>query len=398
MAGQLAVALRVDAGPGVGLGHLFRCAALGEVLQRVWGADVTALVMSPLEEVPPAVGDLAARLFPHVVWLDSRRPRWLPAGGWDTEQGAWYGWRVEHRGRDWQRLIVVDRADYRVPPLWGEAMWTTAAEREVLAAFVDDLAPGGPLDVAINPNAAWAVTDWSRLDKRAEVLAGPRFACLWHPPRYEGREWLWAPRTLLVTLGGSDPHGETAAVVRKLAPLLTGPRGQGGCGWAYGQVDIVLGPAMVAADQADVHDAVNRLRGVAGGVLRVHEQVQGLGPLIEAADVAISAGGGTLVELACGGVPALVLPQTPAEVTHAWALERAGTCVVTTLEALVGDLVRLVYNAPRRARMAAAGWRLVDGGGAARVAAALVARAQTRERDPAEGAAGRTGGGNDGRG
>lgn len=100
-----------------------------------------------------------------------------------------------------------------------------------------------------------------------------------------------------------------------------------------------------------------------------------------AADVAVTAAGQTLYELATSGTPAIAVgvaanqvPQAR-ELEHAGVLRFAGVWGAPEVLAEVVRLLEALSGASQRAAMAAAGRRLVDGGGAHRVALACVAAA-----------------------
>lgn len=100
--------------------------------------------------------------------------------------------------------------------------------------------------------------------------------------------------------------------------------------------------------------------------------------LLAAADMAICAGGLALYEAAYLGIPAICLPLVEHQLASAVKLEAAGCCLNTgLLDALqAGTLARVASKliaAPyMRARMTAAGLKLLDGKGLARTADAIL--------------------------
>ncbi len=100
-----------------------------------------------------------------------------------------------------------------------------------------------------------------------------------------------------------------------------------------------------------------------------------------AADVAVTAAGQTLYELAASGTPAVAvcvadnqIPQAR-ELEHAGVLQLAGVWGDPEVPARVVRLLEVLWGPRERAAMAAAGRRLVDGAGARRVALTCVAAA-----------------------
>jgi spore coat polysaccharide biosynthesis predicted glycosyltransferase SpsG len=170
---------------------------------------------------------------------------------------------------------------------------------------------------------------------------------------------------LLVTLGGSDPAGLTAPVVRALAHSSPPIR-----------ADIVLGPGFVGAEE------IRAIAATAGAQIIVHEAVPSLAEMMRRADLAIAAGGRTAYELAATGTPAILIASHPAEAPVVRAFERLGTCLAmpdadadadpgAMAAYLQAALRSLSADVERRARMSRMGQAAVDGRGRDRVAAAL---------------------------
>jgi spore coat polysaccharide biosynthesis protein SpsF len=103
-------------------------------------------------------------------------------------------------------------------------------------------------------------------------------------------------------------------------------------------------------------------------------------PHLAAADVAVLALGVTVYEAMASGVPAVVLCRTDADVAHARTLADAGAIVSLGLhwteERIAAAVERLLADPVARVAMSRAGRALVDGRGAARVAARLVAEGE----------------------
>ncbi len=166
--------------------------------------------------------------------------------------------------------------------------------------------------------------------------------------------------TVLVAMGGSDPHGLTLRMAKALAVLDT----------AY-RIRFVIGTGMKNADT------------VARGLVALkknYETVEGADDLsIEyvSADVALCAFGVTAYELAACGIPALYLGLTPDHVDSASAFADAGMGLNLGLadkaeDADIARKVQWLLNKPAaRREMRNAGLSLLDGQGAARIAADL---------------------------
>lgn len=328
------VVMRTDAGAAIGLGHLRRCLALARAL-RAAGADACLFVdgdAGPAEDAGfelrrvRRASDLADVLAcaerggAHAVVVDS------------YALDAAYVRRLGEGGRP---VVVVD----------------DLGDREL------------DVDLVVNPSPA-AATGRYRGGTRTRYLLGPRFALL--QPEFAGpvaRHTAERAHRLLVTVGGGDPDGFTAAVVGWAAASLEDVR-----------LDVVVGPWFAGAES--LRAAATR----AGGGIRLHERPPDMRRLMLEADLAISGGGQTTYELAATGTPALAIEMADNQAASLAALAEAGTLVAVgragspDLEStLTAELTALAKDRERRAAMSRRARAAVDGRGARRVAEALLA-------------------------
>jgi spore coat polysaccharide biosynthesis predicted glycosyltransferase SpsG len=206
----------------------------------------------------------------------------------------------------------------------------------------------GPLDVDV---------DYVRVPPPDAVDALP----LWGPSAFPARPEILAAveersdpgAGLVLCLGGGDQEDRTpdlALALSTVAPVSVvlggGYRGR----WAEGS------PTLPAGSQ----------------VLRSPED---LPRRMARAAVAITAGGGMSLEFALLGRPMVVLPQCGEQRDLAETLERAGAAVMGPDDpvGVVALVTALLADPGRRTAMGHAGRALVDGRGAERVAAALIA-------------------------
>ena len=168
--------------------------------------------------------------------------------------------------------------------------------------------------------------------------------------------------TLLVAMGGSDPQGLTLRAAKALVPLDPVFR-----------IRFVIGTGM--ADAARIAANVVALKSN-------YETVEGADDLATeyaSADLALCAFGVTAYELAAFGVPALYLGLTQDHARSASAFELAGMGRSLGVAAAVSDddmllaVKALMNDTVRRREMRTAGLAILDGNGAARIAADLAA-------------------------
>jgi spore coat polysaccharide biosynthesis predicted glycosyltransferase SpsG len=193
-------------------------------------------------------------------------------------------------------------------------------------------------------------------------LLGPTFALL-GPQFVESppREWPDTVGRALLVLGAEPPAGLLgllAGAVRSALPDA--------------ELDVVVGPF---ADMLMVRRALRSVLGIT-----IHVAPRDMRGLMLAADVAVSAGGVTLLELAATAAPLVAVCLRRSERANLVGLESAkallfaGAVEDVRLAAAVRDaLVALRHDVGRRRTLGTRARRLVDGGGAMRVASAMKA-------------------------
>ena len=335
------VVMRADGGTTLGLGHVMRCLALAERLVER-GACVTFVTRA---DEPAVLTRLAAGGFD----VAPVRAGAAPARGVATllERAAAIG----------AKAAVVD--------VCGLTVDEQAAIRDagLRLTVIDDLARGRFVaDVVLNQNAD-ARPELYAAAPHTRLLLGPRYALL--RPAFVGRSATpppgGSPRVLL-TMGGADPDNVTLRVLREADALD-----------ADFALDVVLGPAFPHGD------AVEAAARTARHPVALRRDPGDLPGLMAQAALALSAAGSTCWELAHLGVPAVLVVLADDQAGNAAGLASAGVALSLGAAArLSGPALRealgvLLADPVRRARMAAAGRRLVDGAGAGRVAAEVLA-------------------------
>ncbi len=157
-------------------------------------------------------------------------------------------------------------------------------------------------------------------------------------------------RRILVGFGGTDPSGWTDAALKALAAMLP----------STAHTEVLSGRALPHAPR--------------GPRVTLHQAVADPAPLLRQCDLAIIGGGTMLMEAACLGLPAIVVPRTPDERVFARQFSRVGAARVVLSQgafparAVLRQVRRLLNDQEARADMHRAGRRLVDGRGSDRVA------------------------------
>ncbi len=331
----MTIALHVDGGHGVGLGHAMRGIGLARSLKAM-GREVVFLVEPSLEGVLSEQG-MSVRVGPA-----SPESLWLEA----EQAGA--------------RALVAD--SYRLDPC------TLAARRPsgmVLACFDDKADRELPVDLVIN-GAPGAIKLAYRTGATTRLLLGPDYQIVRPdflvPP---ARDYKQLPANVLVTLGGDDLLGIADRLLEALQD------------WAAHQapdfvIDFIVGPFFQRVPAA-------------GPNVQLHRHPPDMPRRIRTADLAITAGGQTLYELACSGVPTVALCVGEDQLVNLASLEERGSLISVGwakgeawLLSLKQAMTRLMQDPEERQRLGTAGRAVLDGQGANRIAHELVAALPSR--------------------
>jgi UDP-2,4-diacetamido-2,4,6-trideoxy-beta-L-altropyranose hydrolase len=368
------IAIRVDASPVMGLGHLQRCLALAAALREtgtesvfvtrdlgVDAADRIARAGHPVHRLPPPG---------NVVPIETGPPQapWAQVA-WTVDAGqtcdGLAGMAVQ-----W---VVVDH--YAFDASWHRMVAVRLATR---IAVIDDLADR-PLDAAllIDQNLH---EDHRRkyngvLAHPTPLLAGPRFALLDAAYAAAQRCKPGQPvRSIGIFMGGTDARYLSASALRAC-------REEAGF---EGNIEIVTTRA---------NPRHHELIALAGQWprTRVSLDLPHLAGFFGAHDVQIGASGGAMWERCCIGAPTLAVVAAENQRTVIDELARLGAVVTpdpiddTSPNALARALRPLLDDAGLRKRLSATTQTLVDGLGARRVAAWLTAaHLRVRPATPAD--------------
>ncbi|KAA0575041.1 UDP-2,4-diacetamido-2,4,6-trideoxy-beta-L-altropyranose hydrolase [Azospirillum sp. Sh1] len=343
------ILIRADASPTIGTGHVMRCLAVAEAL-RDQGHEA---LFAAVESTPAIDRRLSADGFRHVSIAG-------PVG-----QAADLAATRSLLRREHGMAVMLD--GYR----FGEAyrVGLQAAGARVLAW--DDLGDGTPLhaDLVVNAAPQAASLPYDAMAPGAVLLLGPGYA----PLRREVRLAAQEPRrtiadrpVLLVTFGGSDPLGLTGPVLQALAKERPD-----GC-----RIVAVVGGSNPRANEVAAAVAALAADGVS-----VEIDCPRMGALMADCGLAVSAGGGTMGELAALAVPTLLVVTADnqamasgdaAELGWCAAVDARGCDPAKAAAVIAGRALALWADAGQRQRMQDAATALpLDGDGAVRIASAL---------------------------
>ena len=329
------VAFRTGGGRGIGFGHIRRCLSLGLALRDL---GVQSLFLLD--------GDIEVS---GIVTVE----------GFDALQI-----RIGHDLKDTIRLckdygteaIVADSYTF------SKSYFQSLGKAARVIVVLDDLADRElPVNIVVNGSAVaerlhyFGSQHTKYLLGPEYILLRPEFAQL--PPRAIENQ----VRSVLTTVGGSDPSNLTVRLMRWVNRTLGSIR-----------QDVVVGP---------LFDNLESLRGeieTLGGSIILHKNPENMRNLMLSADLALCGGGQTAYELAATGTPAIAIRTAKNQTVNLEGLSICGSLIWVgdvsdaDLEVKVTDVLKeMAGNASQRTTMSRAGQSLVDGQGASRVARAI---------------------------
>ena len=334
--------VRVDAGAGIGFGHLMRCIALVEAAEAAQMS--VQVVMRP---DPDGLRVAQANSLPiHIL------PPELPI----IEEAPHVAALARTLGAD---CVTVDVFSPQHEALFPENyLKCLAADGGVPVLAIDDMC-SRPLQCAavLNGNLFAHDLPYARNAPGARLLLGPRYLLQRRAITdlaAEAAGYTPQPGHIVVTFGGSD-------TARLTLPTLRALRSAG----IETPLTVVAGPGMHECEA--VAALVARYDG-----WRLLRNVKDMGRLLLSADLVLCNGGSTIYEAALLRRPMAIVPQTAVERQNAAHMARAGAATVIAPVAApptpegVDEVIQLLHSPQRREAMAAAGGTVVDGKGAQR--------------------------------
>lgn len=327
------VVIRADAGPDLGMGHVYRAYAL---FLELHDHDVRVVVRD--DEAHRLGADFLAG---HDVSLERV-----------ADEAAFHGY-LEGFEPD---VVIVDMLDT------DEEYMAPIRKLTPFLVAVEDLGPGAQLaDIVIND----LYTDFYAAENH---WYGVRYAVL--GPQFESVAALPVMRAevgrILVTFGGADPRGLTTKALSAIAETEFD-----------GEVTVVLGPGY---RHGEIDLAEYRLRGT---VLRA---VTDLAVVMRDCDVALTSAGRTVTELMTQGIPTIALCQNMRELMHTHASSPFGVTNLglgehVTVGTLAQHVALLLGDARLRAAMRARMLAAVRDRSNSRIVADIMAAAEaSRQR------------------
>ena len=357
--GEGNIVIRADASPAIGSGHVMRCLALAQAWQDRGGtATFLAASVSPALKERIVSGGFGIRTVSG-----------KPGSRGDATETAGYA----KKGR--ARWIVADGYHF------GTGYQKTLRGAGLSVLFLDDCGHAGRYvsDIVLNQNAYADRNMYTAREPYTRLLLGTNYALLRREfaqrPKRKHRIAKTAKK-ILVTMGGSDPDNVTGKIVRALQQI---PK------------DRFSARVISGGDNPHRDSLRSQIAESPGHRIALLENVGDMAEQAAWADLAVTGGGSTTLELACMGVPMLVTEIAGNQEQNCAALGAAGAAV--SLGRPTGrmekDLPRAIQeileDRDRRASLSEKAGALVDGRGAGRVAECLAQPASAlRKAVPAD--------------
>jgi UDP-2,4-diacetamido-2,4,6-trideoxy-beta-L-altropyranose hydrolase len=350
------VVVRVDASGAMGMGHVMRCRTLAIALRKR-GVRVHFITRAH----PGHLGDMLERDGFPVTLLPQ------PAASGEDDGNDYAVWRgvTQHEDAD-QTIVAIDNqeCDLLIVDHYGlDQVWEVRLRPHSRKLMVIDDLASRPHDCDLLLDQNYAVNGQERykawVPAHCQLLLGPRYALLL--PEYAQLREAIAPRTgnikrVLVFMGGADNANVTGMVLAALSADQL----------AHLDVDLVIGPNYV-------HKGEVIAQATARPNTYLHCNRPHLADLMTKSDLAIGAGGVTMWERMCMGLPSLVISIAENQVPSCEALDSAGlirylgTAHGLDVNAIKIALINSLVAAEQYLALVASNHVLVDGRGASRV-------------------------------
>ena len=335
---------RLDVSPSVGMGHLRRCLTLaGELAEH--GSEVFFLCRSEAFDISEHMTQLVT---------DWAACDWSLTPEEDAQEVIRYS-RMKHIDS-----VIVDH--YRTDQTYQKILYESgirwlqfdgAARYPIWADWV----------LNMSPTASEELYEKLKPRKDTHLLLGSRYALLrkeFQQQRCQVKK-SGPVKRILLTFGGGDDRGATIFCLGAIRSL----------GRKVERI-VLLSSANPRKDDILKWNRENRTN------TRIVLDAEETAPYMVSADLAITAGGMTVFEMAVLGIPVLIMQiadnQVP--ITRAWQQCGYGIDLghldQLRQETLLQETISLMQDAGRRQAMSTAGQAMVDGEGTWRVARALL--------------------------
>jgi UDP-2,4-diacetamido-2,4,6-trideoxy-beta-L-altropyranose hydrolase len=326
---MLEVAIRADGGPKIGMGHITRCLALAEEL-KYENCDITFIT----KNIETVTKKFTEDGFKFIALPDLQ-----------AEEEIIY---MKEKTKVFD-ILITDSYDIDLKYL------DQIKKTGMFLVTVDDLnlLESYPSDIVINGNIYAEDLNYKSTYGQTKFLLGAKYALLRKEFRnIPPKEIKDIPENILITMGGSDPNGFTL----KILEIIKERRDL--------KIDVVIGPSF----EDKLVNEINELVKKSGNILTYHNvNAEIMKELMIKADIAISAGGSTLYELAAAGVPTIVIIAADNQIRNVEYMTKAECILNLGFEIdknmLIDNFNKLLYDSVKRREISSKGQKILDGNG-----------------------------------
>lgn len=327
---KIKINIITEGGRSIGFGHITRCVALGQAFEEKGLRPV--FLINGDETVESFVKDKCYKIS---SWLGR------------NDDPAYFIKDAD--------IVVVDSY------LLGRKFYDMIAQAARVPVYIDDnKRMDYPRGMVINGNIFANDLDYPKKEGVTYFLGTsytPLRKPFWKlPPKKCGK----AIERIMVTMGGDDSKGLTPKVLSLLQRIFPDAK-----------KDVVIGSASLAAGDIEKKKDVNT-------TLFYNLQAEAMKNLMMKADIAVSAGGQTLYELARVGVPTVAVCAARNQLNNIikWQesgfLNYAGPWDAKGLLKKIGDSIESLHSPNIRTKKAMKGREIMDGFGSRRIVAEVL--------------------------
>jgi len=322
------IIFRVDASLKIGTGHVVRCLTLGKILKEN-GARVSFICRAHKGHL---IDKIRANGFYVFVLEFSTKTKVNNR----LSHSHWLGTTQHQDAQDCTNVLEKTKIDLLVVDHYGiDKEWQQAFKSCYDKLMViDDLADRQhQCDILLDQNLFdnMSIRYLDKVPKQCVKLLGAQYALL-HPEYAELRKKLM-PRTLpikrlLIFFGGVDCHNITGLTLDALneSPTL------------FEVIDVVL------STQSLYYDVIKRQAAQSLNI-NLHSDLPTLAPLMAKADLSIGAGGSTIWERFCLGLPSMVITLADNQVSVSHDLQQMGLIkLMGDVETITKDQIRIMLK------------------------------------------------------
>ncbi|MFH0861120.1 MAG: glycosyltransferase [Candidatus Altiarchaeota archaeon] len=338
------ICFRVDAGKKIGMGHLMESIVLADSLKKRKDCNILFLT----KNFSPAVNILKEKNY-HVKKLDK-----------DISEEKEIDIILKFIKKSNIEILICDLLNKNT-----DYFQTLKDSSQLLVVILDDDKHGAiPGDIVVNFSIAQNKKFYKKFSKsKALYCIDPEYMLL---PEILHKEWKKKKRiseiskTIFINQGGEDPHGLTSKIIKSLELLDLKQK-----------IIVVVGHAVSSKHRKELRSLESQLKNVYQFEWDV---TQGqMYKFMAESDIAITAAGNTLYELAIFGVPSIVIGHHKLHDTVAQIFARKNAVINLGIgtdipkELIADSLKDLLGNKKKRVSLSKNAKRITDGLGSERL-------------------------------